>query len=291
MSSYAGVEIISKNPDLVGENPLWHPEDSKVYWTDNRSLRLYAFNTETRAKETILDGYRVYGFTLQEIGSLLLFMEGTRIGLLEHGSVREVLSGIPDELHNRFNDVIAEPAGSVLFGTVPLGKGSGSLYRIHTNLHLDRLLTGLGLPNGMGFSPDNQSFFLVDTHGASVDRFDYSAQKGALSNRTPFLRFDGEPIHPDGMTVDSDGCIWVALVGGWAIGRWDPSGRLLTRFELPARKITSLSFAGKALETLYITTSSRESVPGEEIGPEGGALFAINPGVKGREEHRSRIVI
>jgi D-xylonolactonase len=105
------------------------------------------------------------------------------------------------------------------------------------------------------------------------------------------LDLSSEEGRPDGITVDAEGCLWVAMSGGWCVVRYDDRGGERERITFPARKITSICFGDEALDTLYVTSSSRESVPDEEIGLEGGALFALRPGVTGLLDHRSNVNI
>ncbi len=288
--------ILVRHPDIVGENPLWHPEEHRLYWTDNRSQRVYRLDPATGKVETVVEGYSVYAFTFQADGSLLLFMDRTRVGVLRNGQVEVVLDGIPGDETARFNDVLADPVGRVLGGTVPTAVGTGALYCISTDGSVRTLVEGMGLPNGMAFTPalpesqgERMGLYVADTRTRRITLYDYEVATGSISNARAYLDFSEADGAPDGMTVDADGYVWVALAGAWAVARFDCSGKEVQRIGLPARKVTSLSFGGEALDTLFITSSSRQSVPGEETGPEGGALFAVKPGVRGWLDYRSRI--
>ncbi len=287
------VRIVARNPDIVGENPLWNPGDRRLYWTDNRSQRVHRLDPATGAVETVVEGQSFYAFTLQEDGSLLLFMDRTRVGAAQAGGpVRLVIDGLPGEREARFNDVVADRLGRVVAGVIPLEGGTGSLYSIGRDGSAALLASGLEMPNGMAFSSDDRLLYVAETRGRRVALFDYDLDAGTVSNRRVFVDLSGqEGGTPDGITVDADGCLWVALSGGWSVVRYDPSGAEMSRVEFPARKMTSIGFGDDDLSTAYVTSSSRQSVPGEEMGPEGGALFAFRPGVAGVLEHRSRVSV
>ncbi len=285
------VEIVARNPDIVGENPLWNPDDRRLYWTDNRSQRVHRLDPAAGTVETVVEGQSFYAFTLQADGSLLLFMDHTRVGAAQAGGrVRLIIDGLPGEGEARFNDVVADRRGRVVAGAIPPEGGTGSLYSVGPDASAALLASGVEMPNGMAFSSDDRLLYVAETRGRRVALFDYDLDSGTASNRRVFIDLSGEEGgSPDGITLDADGCLWVALSGGWSVVRYDPSGAEITRVEFPARKITSIGFGDDDLSTAYVTSSSRQSTPGEELGQEGGALFAFRPGVAGVPEHRSSV--
>ncbi len=289
MSSAPNVETFAKNPDVVGENPLWHPEEGRLYWTDNRSKRVYRMRPGDAGPEVAVDGFQAYAFTFQAGGTLLLFLNNTGIAVVTDGGVRLAVDGLPGDEASRFNDVLADAAGRVICGVVGAGGGDGSLYGLDRDGSATKLVDGLGMPNGLAFTPDDRGLYVADTTAERVLMYDYDGATGALANERTFVDLSADEGRPDGITVDAEGCLWVAMSGGWSIVRYDASGTELQRIAFPACKITSLSFGGEDLGTLYITSSSRESVPGEVIGPEGGAVFSVRPGVAGRLDHRSDV--
>ena len=283
-------EIVARNPDIVGENPLWNPGDGRLYWTDNRSQRVHRLDPASGAAEVVVEGEPFYAFTLQADGSLLLFMDRTRVGAAQAGEpVRTVIDGLPGEREARFNDVVADRSGRVVAGVIPPEGGVGSLYSIGLDGSATRIAGDLDMPNGMAFSSDDRRLYVAETRGRRIALFDYDLDSGTASNRRVFIDLSGQEGSPDGITLDAEGCLWVAMAGGWSVVRYDPSGAEIARVEFPARKMTSIGFGGGDLSTAYATSSSRQSTPGEELGPEGGALFAFRPGVAGVLEHRSRV--
>ncbi|MEK9659474.1 MAG: SMP-30/gluconolactonase/LRE family protein [Chloroflexota bacterium] len=288
---------LAKNPDQVGENPLWHPGQRRIYWTDNRAERVYRMDPATRAVEVVVEGLRVYAFTFQPNDDLALFLDRARIGVAPvagdgYGPARIVNEGFAGEADGRFNDVIADKAGRVLGGVVPMEVGTrpATLYSIATDGSVRTLRTDIGMPNGMAFSPDERFLYVADTRGRKVLRYAYDDSTGEVSGDTVLVDLSKEEgASPDGLTVDAAGHLWVAFSGGWSLVRFDPTGREVARVRFPARKITSAGFGGGALDTLYVTTSSRKPDPDDEIGPEGGAFFAVYQVSTGKLDHRSSL--
>ena len=285
--------ILAKHPDLVGECPTWDAERQRLLWTDNRSRRIYAYRPASGSVETILDGTQAYAFTLQRDGSLLLFLGGARVALAMNGEVSTLLDGIPGEEHKRFNDVCVDSAGRVLCGLLgPADDGSGALYSLSLeakgmNARPTKLYDGLRLPNGMALSADERLLYLADTWARKVLVFDYDPHSGAAARPREFIDFSSGEGGPDGITLDAEGCLWVAVVDSWTVARYAPDGTLRQSVRLPARKPTSVAFGGEGMKTLFITSASRQSTPGEEVGPAGGALFGLETDTRGNLEQRT----
>jgi D-xylonolactonase len=285
---------VADHADHTGEGPIWHPEEEKLYWVDIPDAELYRYSPRTGASELVYaregEDAAIGGFTLQADGTLLLFEEGGRVELFDDGATKTVVGGIEAEADSRFNDVIADPRGRVFCGTMPAG-GEGSLYRLDADGSVVKL-RDVGLPNGMGFSADRESFYFTDTERAEILRYDYEEATGDISN--PERVTDGDaPGNPDGMTVDATGDVWSARWNGECLVRFDPDGTEKERVAFDARKVSSLVFAGPAYNEAYVTTALG---PGEgpagtraEEGAGAGKLFHIDLGVRGLPEFRSRV--
>jgi sugar lactone lactonase YvrE len=155
-------------------------------------------------------------------------------------------------------------------------RGVASLYRWNAT-GKQTILTGLTIANGLGWSPDGTRAYFNDTETGATSQFDYV--EGQLTNRRVFVRFTPMQGRPDGLTVDAEGGVWVALNQGGAVHRYTPEGRLSEVVELPVRQITSCTFGGSDLDRLFITTS-RENLP-EDAEPAAGSIFDAEPGVRG----------
>jgi len=155
--------------------------------------------------------------------------------------------------------------------------GAGAMFRLDTGLSASTIFTGATISNGLEWSPDGQTAYYVDSATHRVDLFDYDPEQGLL-NRRPLVHIDSGV--PDGLTVDGEGHVWVALYGGYAVRRYRPDGALDGVVEVPCTNVTACTFGGANLDELFITTS-REGVP-DGAQPQAGSVFRCVPGVRGR---------
>ncbi len=166
-------------------------------------------------------------------------------------------------------------------------QSNGRLYRLDPDGSLTTLLTGIGCPNGMGFTPDLRHFYFTDSFARQIYRFRHHSEDGSLSHREIFATLPIPDELPDGLTVDMEGRIWSALWDGSAILCFNPDGQLHSRYPMPTKKITSLTFGGENLQDLYITTAGGHTK--NQDGPTAGALFRLKSHTHGRPEYFSRI--
>ncbi len=296
-SSEPQPELIADYGCVVGENPLWHPDEERLYWVDIDTGRLFRYHPASGQHEQCYAGDPIGGFTLQADGALLLFMARGAVRVWRAGRLTTLIDSIPEEINTRFNDVIADPAGRVFCGTMPVGAppsagGSGGgrpgrLYRLDPDLRLTRLLDGIGCSNGLGFTPDRRCLYYTDSIPREIYAFDYDPASGGLSGQRLFARAPAEGGLPDGLTVDAEGGVWSARWGGGSVVRYTPDGAEERRLAFPARRISSLTFGGPDYADLYVTTAGGQDKT--TFGPGAGALFRVRPGVRGVPEFRSRI--
>lgn len=280
-------ELLADYACHTGENPLWHPDEGRVYWVDIPAGRLFRFDPATAAHEQLLAGEALGGFTVQADGSLLLFMARGAVRRWRAGELETLIPELPEERDSRFNDVIADPRGRVYCGTMATAQHPGRLYRLDPDLTLTVLLEGIGCSNGLGFTPDGRGLYYIDSPRRQVYQFDYDEATGALSNQRVLIETpEGEGV-PDGMTVDAEGYLWVAKWDGGCAVRYTPEGVEAGRVDFPARKVSSVTFGGAGYRDLYVTTAGGNDKPREGAG--AGALFRVTPAVGGVPEFRSRI--
>jgi len=259
----------------LGEGPCWDPAEGALYWTDipaHRVHRLAADGTHTSWDA----GQPVGAIVLRAGGGLVLAAKDGfwtldpatgELALLAHAE--------PDVPENRMNDGACDRAGRFFAGTMAEDEspGAGTLYRLGTDHEVAPVLGGVSISNGIGWSLDESRMYYVDSPTLGIDVFDYDAGSGTIGNRRVFAAVGGGAI-PDGLAVDADGCVWVALWGGAAVSRYGPDGRLRQTLEIPADNVTCCAFGGPDLGTLYITTAAGP-------GRCAGALFACRPGPAG----------
>lgn len=282
-------ELIADYQCVVGEGPLWHPTEKRVYWTDIPTGRMFRYDPATGAHEQFYQGEVVGGFTIQADGALLLFMARGAVKIWRDGALTTVIEELPLELASRFNDVIADPVGRVYCGTMPTKECPGRLYRLDTDGSISLLLEGIGCSNGLGFTPDRKGMYYTDTPKKEIYLFDYDAETGAITNqRVAILTPEGEG-GPDGMTVDAEGFVWTAKWGGSCMVRYAPDGTEERRVTFPAKKVSCVTFGGDDYTDMYVTTAGGDNK--EEDGPGAGALFRVRLGIRGVPEFPSRVCL
>jgi sugar lactone lactonase YvrE len=193
----------------------------------------------------------------------------------------EPLPDIWDDASVRMNEGGCDPAGSFYVGSMAYDQrpGAGRLYRITPERQVSVVVDSVTISNGLDWSPNGTRAYYNDTPTGRTDVFDWTVEEGLL-NRRPFVT-DHRNGSPDGLTVDSEGGIWVALYGGSAVHRYDAAGVLDEVVEVPTSQVTAVAFAGPHLDRLIITTS-RERM-GSSPEPLAGAVFTALPGITGRE--------
>ncbi|KAI1622665.1 hypothetical protein EDD37DRAFT_651929 [Exophiala viscosa] len=175
-------------------------------------------------------------------------------------------------------------AGSMIgmFGADEVGKSS--LYRLDSDLSLHTMLTGVSIANGLGWSPDNKVMYFADSQDQTVWAFDFDAETGSIENRRVFYRHEGKAV-PDGLAVDAEGNVWLALWEGYALLQISPKGKIVRKLDLPVSRVTCPCFGGPDLDELFVTTAMLNPERPEEAGLEG-SVFRFKPGVKGQPRNK-----
>jgi sugar lactone lactonase YvrE len=184
----------------------------------------------------------------------------------------------------RMNDGGCDPQGRFYCGTMAYDEtsGAGSLYRLDPDRSVHVTLRDVTISNGLQWNRTGDTVFYVDTPTGRIDRFDFDPASSTFSGRRPFAEITGGGS-PDGLAIDEDDGVWVALWGGSAVHRYDNQGRLDLVVDLPVSKVTACAFGGPELRTLFITTSRQGLDPAEQ--PEAGAVFCYDAGVRGAPQH------
>ena len=273
----------------LGECPLWSPREERLYWVDIDGREVHRFDPATGADESrAMPGRPTAVALTSEIGRLLVAVE-LRLGFLDWttGSWSDWTTLEADNGGNRLNDGRCDPAGRFWVGSMfePTGAGrsTGILHRVSGDGTVADLRSGIGVSNGLAFSPDGRTMYFADTPRRTVWAFDFDPDDGHPSNERVFLDFSTLPGKPDGACVDSDGCYWTACVYGSAVARVTPDGRVDRLIELPVEKPSMPAFGGSDMTTVFVT-SIRRGVAGDPKQPEAGSLFAFDAGVRGLPE-------
>ncbi|MDQ3464319.1 MAG: SMP-30/gluconolactonase/LRE family protein [Actinomycetota bacterium] len=284
-------EVVLDAHAQVGEGPVWDASAGHLLWLDIPCGEIHRFHPTDGTHQVTQVGQPVGAIALRERGGLVL---AVRDGFAElaDGELNMIADVESDRPENRMNDGKVDPAGRFWAGTMALDStpGAGTLYRLDLDRSVHPVLTGLTISNGIDWSPDATTMYFIDSTPGTVTAYDYDRHTGAISEPRTVLEVPPDDGMPDGMTVDSEGCLWVAIWGGSAVRRYAPDGTLLANVELPATQVTSCAFGGPALRDLYITTASEGLSAAARAGqPHAGAIFCVRTEVGAREPNRCQI--
>jgi sugar lactone lactonase YvrE len=267
----------------LGEGSIWDKERGILYWIDIENGILYEYDPVSEKILSHAAGKKI-GTIVPESGeSVVLALED---GIYRMNLVNDQLEFLakPSSLRKdqRFNDGKCDPAGRLWVGSMGPSR-SGFLYCMNNEGAIEEVLNDITTSNGLIWSLDSTKMYYIDTNTSRVRQFDYNIQDGSLRNEKIIIEIPGEQGYPDGMTIDSEGKLWIALWGGSGVNRYDPeTGDLLQKIELPAKNVTSCAFGGKDLDILYITTAYIGlSDTDQNKQPDAGKLFCIKTGYMG----------
>lgn len=268
----------------LGEGPVWCAATRTVWFVDIKQQRIHCFDTESgQGRSWNAPAQPGFMASIDE----RTFVIGLQTGLHGFDSVtgrftliREVEAGIPT---NRLNDGCADARGRLWFGSMDDNERepTGAVYRLDADRTLTCVDRGICITNGPCVSPDGSTFYLTDTVNRTIHAYDLH-DDGSLTNKRVFARFDEADGYPDGTVIDSEGCLWVAMWGGWRIVRLSPHGERMSAIALPCANVTKAVFAGRDLKTLYITTARKGLTETQlEEQPLAGGLFVVDVDVAG----------
>ena len=272
----------------LGEGCTWSPVENLLIWVDIERGVVHRFDHETGRPVSAMRYEDTVGNAAPRAGGGLALGLGHSVALTDSVGAIEATIDLPAETPtNRANDGAVDPAGRLFQGTMSRsdhGAPVGGLHRIDGDHGVKRIVDGVKVSNGMGWSLDNSTMYYIDTRTYRVDQFDFDVDTGEVSERRPFLEFDNDAGGPDGMTVDSEGCLWVAFYGGYHVQRFAPNGERLETVVTPAApRTTCVCFGGPNLDALYITTASQGSSTIDDADEaNSGALFVAEVDAVGR---------
>lgn len=260
----------------LGEGPVWVAREQALWFTDIKQRKIHRFDPASGEKRS-WDAPEQPGFTLPASGGR--FIAGLKTGLHlfdpASGDFRLLVDPEPQYPENRLNDATVGPDGRLWFGTMDDDEqaSSGAVYRLDPD---GRTVLAGGkccITNGPSIGADGRTLYHTDTLGRTIDAFDIGPD-GSLSNRRRFATVNEADGYPDGSTVDSEGCLWTGLWGGWRARRYSPSGEILAEVRFPVANITKIAFGGPDLRTAFATTA-RKGLSDTELAaqPLAGGLF------------------
>jgi sugar lactone lactonase YvrE len=259
-------EILIDAPAKLGEGPRWDAARGRLLWVDIEPGELHVW--DGAADQRTLCGARVGAAAPTDGGEILVALADRLAFVSEDGGIRDA-HRFPHSAELRMNDGTCDAQGRFWVGSMRLDEQGwdGALYR-YDGRELLTMVDGVGLSNGIDWSPDRSLMYYVDSLTQRIDVFDYD---GEIANRRPFVEIDPADGVPDGLMVDDEGGIWLALWGGHAVRRYGPEGRLEAELELPAANVTACCFGGADGRTLFITTAA----------PDGRVYVVDDAGVAG----------
>jgi sugar lactone lactonase YvrE/DNA-binding IclR family transcriptional regulator len=283
------VQCVAETRSLLGEGPTWSPRDGALYWVDILTPSVHCFDSVHHTDREVKLGSMVSVAIPKSTGGLLV---ATPTGLMTLDMATKTLSAFchpeSERPGNRYNDGKCDRMGRLWIGTLDMGTAAnrGNLFRVNADGSWKKMDSGITVSNGLGWSPDNRRMYFTDSVRRTIYVYDFDLFPGTISNRRPFIMLDANDGTPDGLTVDEEGCLWVAVWDAWRVSRYSPDGRELLRIRMPVPRPTSCCFGGANLDTLYVTSASIRL--GEQTlasAPQSGSLFAIRiPGVRGLPE-------
>jgi sugar lactone lactonase YvrE len=257
------ISVVGDVQCRTGEGPVWNADSGRLLWVDIDEGRV--FEATPSAGKT--EDWQIRSHDLgAPVSAILPRAERRGFAVTKRDSCvyltgdgeQVTFASIAEPADNRINDAKCDPRGRLWFGTLSLRleRGRGSLYRLEAGGEPQCVLDGVSMSNGMDWSPAGDLFYYADTLTNSIDVFDYDLETGTLQRRRRFVDFPGE--YPDGLCVDAEGYVWVALSFSGAIRRYDPSGHQAAEIRMPVTRVTSCAFGGSDLCTLFVTTAAEK---------------------------------
>jgi sugar lactone lactonase YvrE len=282
-------ENIAKVCNVIGEGPRWNAAEQRLYWVDfieNQNIHSWQPATQelltyrTEAPVTALGFRRTGGLIVATRGQIATFNLATK--------TLSAFTTVDDRPSMRLNDGAVDANGRFWVGSMNSEKPEephGSLYRFDSDGTVHMMDSGFTVSNGLGWSPDQRTFYFIDTHRRVIYAYGYSAATGSISNRRVFAKTVEADGFPDGLAVDSEGHVLVAFWGGWKIIRYDPDGKQEREIRFPVANPTACAFGGRDRDELYVTTA-RLALTKEELAeqPMAGDLFRVRMNIQGQEE-------
>lgn len=281
----------------IAEAPVWDTVRGTFWCVDNVVGTVIEICLDGRVRQSIQRHQPVAAVLPRQSGGLLL-AEGNAFTLIDSNGTEHLFATLDvDPATTRINEAKCDPQGRIWAGTVvsSLSIGSASLYRVDVDGRVDRVLDGLTIGNGMGWSPDGAIMYLADSPTGRIDAFDFDGANGELRHRRTVIRFGAGEGWPDGICVDAEGAIWVAIPMKSEVRRYSPSGELIACMRVDAPFVTSCAFGGEDHSILMATTASVQ-LPPQMLAAIGisdeaadapvraeyaGGLFVGQPGVRG----------
>lgn len=278
-------EVVLNAGAELGEGPVWDNSTQTLIWVD--LLRGVVHRSDlVRGVDEVIDVGRPVGAVAPRAGGGLVIATAAGFESLDPatGSVTTLAAVEQDQAETRMNDGKCDPRGRFWAGTMAedATPGKGALYRLDPDGSVQLVIDQVTISNGLAWDEARNTMYFIDTGRASIDAFDYDPESGGIGRRRCLVEIPREKGLPDGMAIDNEGGLWVALCFGWCVNRYTPQGELDDVIAFPVSEVTSCAFGGSDLGDLYVTTGSLGLQPAElRAQPGAGGVFRLRPGVAG----------
>ncbi|MDB5585085.1 MAG: hypothetical protein JWP26_55 [Devosia sp.] len=284
----ADVRCVIPASTFLGEGPHWSERDKKLYFVDILAPAVYTGDT-VKGTYVSMPVPELVGFIIPRTrGGFVTAMHGEIRGIdLPSGSITTISHPEADRPGNRFNDGKCDRRGRLWAGSLAIDTApdQGRLWRLDPDGRAFEMDRGFHVSNGMGWSPDDKTFYFADTAKQLIYAYDFDIDSGSIANRRVFISVPESEGKPDGLTVDAEGFVWAAHWDGWCVTRYDPDGKVDRVINLPVPRPTSCVFGGPDMQTLFVTTARiRLSAAQLTEAPLSGSIFAIDTGIKGLQD-------
>jgi sugar lactone lactonase YvrE len=293
------VRLLDNSKNIVGESPLWHPEEGSIYWTDINGFRIHRYVLASGEKTAWFFGEPVCALSLTTDPGCLLVALASKVILWRPSADERTIFACPEPNWpgNRLNDGATDPNGVFWVGsmcnnvapdggTLEISSNSGSLYSVTRDKRVSVWDTGFGITNTLAWSPDCETFYCGCSLSNIIYAYDYDSAASAIGNRRTFVA-GVTPGLPDGSAMDEEGFLWNCRFHGACILRFSPAGKLDRVIQMPVSNITNCVFGGPALNRLFVTTASLFANKDEDCA---GGLFEVSVDIRGLAPERFRLM-
>ncbi len=288
--SGSSIECVLQTEATVGESPVWHVGEQRLYWIDIQGKQIHRFDPATHTNESFELPGIVTCIQLRAKGGLVLTLKKHFAFFDPDNNHLQKLASVEEDLpENRFNDGKCDPHGRFWAGTMDAKdwkKPSGNLFRMDADQTVTKMQSQVICSNGSGWSLNGRTMYYTESFRYAIFAYDFDPSSGTISNRRTFAEIDTNDRKaggfPDGMTVDAEGFVWSNQVGVGKIVRYDPNGKIERIVQMPVPRATDCTFGGINFDTLFITSARETMTPAQlQKAPLSGSLFAVDAGVRG----------
>ncbi|MFT5832667.1 MAG: sugar lactone lactonase YvrE [Cognaticolwellia sp.] len=284
------VKLVLDAQNILGEGSIWNHKTQELWWIDIEGQTLNTYNPKTDVSRTIDVKERIGTVVPSQDGLSAILALQTGIWKMDMKTEeKSMLTMLESDTANiRLNDGKCDPAGRLWVGSMHLNQieYAANLFQVtetEQQVLFKKMQDSVTISNGIIWSLDEKTMYYIDTKRGNVRAYDYDKSTGDISNERVVITVSDTLGYPDGMTIDNEGMLWIALWNGDCVSRWNPNtGELLQTIPVPAHNISSCAFGGENLDILYIT-SAKVDMTEEELKakPNSGGVFKVVPGVKG----------